>query len=122
MKQPKTKKKPKKKTNLIDFQKEKSASDFIKSIENESLYEELRPKKAKLEKTTWRQNDKIIHIGVMTMAEKARLGIYLDEEVKKKAEYLKIETGLTLSEIVELLLEGTSENEILKLAKKREGE
>ena len=57
----------------------------------------------------------------MAEKEKARLGIYLDEEVKKKAEYLKIETGLTLSEIVELLLEGTSENEILKLAKKREG-
>lgn len=38
-------KKPKKKPNLIDFQKEKSASDFIKSIENESLYEELRPEK-----------------------------------------------------------------------------
>ena len=37
----------KKKSNLIDFQKEKSASDFIKSIENESLYEELRPKKEK---------------------------------------------------------------------------
>lgn len=57
----------------------------------------------------------------MTMAEKekARLGIYLDEEVKKKAEYLKIETGLTLSEIVELLLEGTSEKEILKLADKK---
>ena len=36
-----------KNNNLIDFQKEKSASDFSKSIENESLYEELRPKKEK---------------------------------------------------------------------------
>ena len=34
-----------KNNNLIDFQKEKSARDFSKSIENESLYEELRPKK-----------------------------------------------------------------------------
>lgn len=120
MKQPK-KPKPKKKSNLIDFQKEKSAKDFSESIKTGSLYKELKPKKAKSEKTTWRQNDKIIQIGVMTMAEKekARLGIYLDEEVKKKAEYLKIETGLTLSEIVELLLEGTSEKEILKLADKK---
>lgn len=38
-------KKPKKKSNLVDFQKEKSARDFSKSIENESLYEELKPKK-----------------------------------------------------------------------------
>lgn len=36
-----------KNNNLIDFQKEKSARDFSKSIENESLYEELRPKKEK---------------------------------------------------------------------------
>ena len=46
-KKPKSKKK---KSNLVDFQKEKSASDFSKSIENESLYEELRPKK---EKKNW---------------------------------------------------------------------
>ena len=37
--------KTKKKSNLVDFQKEKSARDFSKSIENESLYEELKPKK-----------------------------------------------------------------------------
>ncbi len=60
----------------------------------------------------------------MEMAEKeadkkARLGIYLDEELKKKAAHIKAETGYTLSEIIELLLEGTSESEILKLAKKQ---
>ena len=36
-----------KNNNLIDCQKEKSARDFSKSIENESLYNELRPKKEK---------------------------------------------------------------------------
>jgi hypothetical protein len=46
-KKPIQKKKPKKKSNLVDFQKEKSARDFSKSIENDSLYEELRPKKEK---------------------------------------------------------------------------
>ncbi len=35
----------KKKSNIIDFRKEKSAKDFIKSIETGELYEELRPKK-----------------------------------------------------------------------------
>lgn len=55
---------------------------------------------------------------VMEMAEKARLGIYLDYEVKKKAKHLSVETGLSLSEIIELLLKGTSEEEILKLYKK----
>ena len=39
--------KPKKKDNLIDFQKEKSARDFSKSIETGELYKELRPKKSK---------------------------------------------------------------------------
>jgi hypothetical protein len=37
----------KKTVKPIDFQKEKSARDFSKSIENESLYEELKPKKEK---------------------------------------------------------------------------
>lgn len=49
MKQPK---KPKKKSNLVDFQKEKSAKDFSESIKTGSLYKELKPKKAKSEKTT----------------------------------------------------------------------
>lgn len=53
------------------------------------------------------------------MAEKARLGIYLDEEVKKKAKHLSVETGLSLSEIIELLLKGTSEEQIERLAKKK---
>ena len=40
----------KRESNLVDFQKARaiqSAEDFSKSIENESLYEELRPKKEK---------------------------------------------------------------------------
>ena len=49
MKQPKSdKKKP---VKPIDFQKalaEKQAEEFSKSIENDSLYEELRPKKNEL--------------------------------------------------------------------------
>lgn len=38
----------KRESNLVDFQKARaiqSAEEFSKSIENESLYEELRPKK-----------------------------------------------------------------------------
>ena len=35
MNEPKKPKSKKKKSNLVDFQKEKSASDFIKSIEND---------------------------------------------------------------------------------------
>jgi hypothetical protein len=44
-----TKKKPKqkKKSKLIDFQKEKSARDFQKAIETGELYRELRPKDEK---------------------------------------------------------------------------
>ena len=44
-KKPIQKKKPKKKSNLIDFQKEKSASDFIKEIKTGELYKELKPEK-----------------------------------------------------------------------------
>ena len=39
--------KPKKKDNLVDFQKEKSASDFIKEIKTGELYKQLRPNKSK---------------------------------------------------------------------------
>ena len=49
MKQPKTD--TKKPVKPIDFQKalaEKQAEEFSKSIENDSLYEELRPKKNEL--------------------------------------------------------------------------
>ena len=51
-KKPIQKKKPKKKSNLVDFQKEKSAKDFSNSIMTGELYKELKPKKAKSEKTT----------------------------------------------------------------------
>ena len=51
-KKPIQKKKPKKKSNLVDFQKEKSARDFSNSIMTGELYNELKPKKAKSEKTT----------------------------------------------------------------------
>ena len=37
-------KKPKKKSNLVDFQKEKSARDFQKAIKTGELYKELKKK------------------------------------------------------------------------------
>ena len=43
-KKPIQKKKPKKKSNLIDFQKEKSAKDFSKEIETGDLYKQLKKK------------------------------------------------------------------------------
>ena len=43
-KKPIQKKKPKKKSNLVDFQKEKSASDFIKEIKTGELYKQLKKK------------------------------------------------------------------------------
>ena len=43
-KKPIQKKKPKKKSNLIDFQKEKSAREFQEEIKTGSLYKELRKK------------------------------------------------------------------------------
>jgi hypothetical protein len=46
-KKPIQKKKTKKKSNLVDFQKEKSAKDFSNSIMTGELYKELRPKKSK---------------------------------------------------------------------------
>lgn len=47
MSDPKKKPKQKKKSNLVDFQKEKSVKDFIKAIETGELYKELKPKKEK---------------------------------------------------------------------------
>lgn len=47
MNESKKPKKPKKKSNLIDFQKEKSARDFQKAIKTGELYKDLRPKKEK---------------------------------------------------------------------------
>jgi hypothetical protein len=43
--------------------------------------------------------------------------VNIEEEAHKKAKILSAETGLSIGEIIELLLLGTSEKEILKLAK-----
>lgn len=47
MSDPKKPKSKKKKSKLIDFQKEKSARDFIKEIETGELYRQLKPKNEK---------------------------------------------------------------------------
>ena len=50
----------------------------------------------------------------------AKKTVNIDEEIHRQAKILSANTGLTIGEIIELLISGTSENEILKLAKKRE--
>ena len=55
------------------------------------------------------------------MSEKEKLTLSINEDIKMQAKILSAKTGVTVSEIFELLISGTSENEIIKLAKKREG-
>lgn len=43
--------------------------------------------------------------------------VNIEEEAHKRAKRLSVETGLSIGEIIELLLMDTSETEILKLAK-----
>ena len=45
--------------------------------------------------------------------------VNIEEEIHRKAKILSAKTSLTIAEIIELLIEGTSEKEILKLAEKR---
>lgn len=52
---------------------------------------------------------------MQTMAKKT---IQIEEEMHRQAKILSANTGLTIGEIIELLLKGTSEKEILKLAGK----
>lgn len=52
--------------------------------------------------------------------EMSRKSVMIDEDIHRKAKILAAQTGLTIGDIVELLLEGTSEKEILKLAEKKQ--
>ncbi|MCB1177623.1 MAG: hypothetical protein KDK36_08610 [Leptospiraceae bacterium] len=45
--------------------------------------------------------------------------VNIDEEVHVKAKILSAKTGKTIGEIIELLINGTTEKEILKLAEKK---
>ena len=49
----------------------------------------------------------------------AKKTVNIDEEIHRQAKILSANTGLTIGEIIQLLIEGTSEKEILKLAEKR---
>lgn len=53
------------------------------------------------------------------MSEKEKLTLSVNEEIKTQAKILSAKTGVTVSEIFELLVKGTSEKEILKLAGKQ---
>lgn len=46
--------------------------------------------------------------------------VKIDSEIKKRAKILAVQTGFTLREIVELLLNNTSEKEIIELSEKKE--
>ncbi|MCB1155900.1 MAG: hypothetical protein KDK45_00245 [Leptospiraceae bacterium] len=45
--------------------------------------------------------------------------VKIDSEIKKRAKILAVQTGFTLREIVELLLNNTSEKEIIELSEKK---
>lgn len=45
--------------------------------------------------------------------------IHVEEEVHEKAKILSAKTKLSIGEIIDLLISGTSEKEILKLAERR---
>jgi hypothetical protein len=45
--------------------------------------------------------------------------VNLDEETHRQAKILSAKTNLTIQEIIELLVNGTTEKEILKLYEKR---
>lgn len=55
----------------------------------------------------------------MIMSEKTKLNLSIEEETKKQAKILAVNTGFTVSEIFEMLMEGMSISEIEKEAKKR---
>lgn len=45
--------------------------------------------------------------------------LHVDEETHKKAKILSTQTGIPIGDIVQLLIEGTNEKELLKLAEKK---
>ena len=49
----------------------------------------------------------------------AKKTVNIDEDIHRQAKILSANTGLTIGEIIELLIKGTSESDILKLAKKQ---
>jgi antitoxin component of RelBE/YafQ-DinJ toxin-antitoxin module len=50
---------------------------------------------------------------------KSKLTLSVDDKVKEQAKILSAKTRISVSEIVELLIQGTSEKEILKLYDKK---
>ena len=50
---------------------------------------------------------------------KEKLNLSIEEATKEKAKILSVKTKMTVSEIFELLINGTSEKEILKLSEKK---
>lgn len=53
---------------------------------------------------------------------KEKLTLSIEQEMKEKAKQLSDETRLSVSEIFELLIKGTSESEILKMYNKKRKE
>ena len=49
-----------------------------------------------------------------------QLNVQLNEELYEKAHSLKLETGMSLQRIIELLLEGNDKSSILELANEKE--
>ena len=60
-----------------------------------------------------------VYVYKVGMLMKEKLTLSVEEEAKELAKILSAKTKLTVSEIFELLIQGTSEKEILKLAEKR---
>ena len=52
------------------------------------------------------------------MSDKEKLTLSINEDIKMQAKILSAKTGVTVSEIFELLIQGTSESEIIKMYNK----
>lgn len=55
----------------------------------------------------------------MTMSEKTKLNLSIEEETKRQAKILAVNTGLSVSEIFEKLMDGMTISEIEKEAKRK---
>ena len=55
----------------------------------------------------------------MIMSEKTKLNLSIEEETKRQAKILAVNTGLSVSEIFEKLMDGMTISEIEKEARKK---
>lgn len=86
---------------------------FVKISPEDRMELETILKRILSKKKNWRIYALIRIVRGMLMKEKLNLSI--EDKVKEKAKILSAKTRISVSEIVELLINGTTEKEILKL-------